>query len=256
MRAALIGGASKGLGYGCALALAKSGHTVVMCARHREELEVACKSVAAESGNRAIAVACDLSTTEAISEIRHILEVNQLEVAVLISNVGGPKPGTVTELSEGDWETGLDLLFRSALRLYGLVLPNMRRKKWGRIINILSTVAVEPVPLLAISSVLRSALATYSKLLSKAVAADGITVNSIMPGGFLTSRTEALEKEIAAREALPIETVRERVASKIAIGRMLSTDELGTFVSYLASDNAGGVTGTLLPFDGGQMTTV
>jgi 3-oxoacyl-[acyl-carrier protein] reductase len=227
-----------------------------MCARNKEELDAACKAVAGESCSRAIAVACDLSTAEAISEIRRTLEANQLEIDVLISNVGGPKPGTVTELSEADWETGLDLLFRSTLRLYGLVLPNMQRKKWGRIINILSTVAIEPAPILAISSVLRSALATYSKLLSRAVAGDGITVNSIMPGGFLTARTEALEKEIAAREALPIEAVRERVASKIPVGRMLSTDELGAFVSYLASDNAGGVTGTLLPFDGGQMITV
>jgi len=148
------------------------------------------------------------------------------------------------------------LLFRSTLRLYGMFLPGMRQRKWGRIINILSTVVLEPAPALAVSSVLRAGLASYSKLVSWEVAKDGVTVNSVMPGGFLTARTVALEKDAAERENVAVEVVRRRIENNMPMQRMLNPVELGGFVAYLSSEEASGVTGLLVPFDGGQMKSV
>src|SRR5207248_1511367 len=126
----------------------------------------------------------------------------------------------------------LDLLFRSTLRLYDMVLPGMKERQWGRIINILSPAAVEPVPALAISSVLRGGLVNYAKLLAKDVGRYGITVNSLMPGGFRTARTEELERDIAKRRNVPLATVQKENEVAIPINRMLTPEDLGSLVAY------------------------
>jgi len=147
-------------------------------------------------------------------------------------------------------------LFRSTLRLYRMVLPGMQERGWGRIINILSPAAVEPVASLAISSVLRAALANYAKLVAKEVGRHGITVNSLMPGGFRTARTDELERDTARRRNVSVQIVQRETEAAIPIQRMLDPEELANFVAYLTSDEAGGITGALLPIDGGQMRTI
>lgn len=256
MRTALIGGASQGLGYACALGLASRGHGVVLCARGAAGLDAAARAIASRTGVQATAIPCDLSDGDSIRALGAALADRGIAIDILVNNVGGPRPGLVSELREEDWERGLDLLFRSTLRLYALVLPGMRRNKWGRIVNILSTAAVEPVPTLAISSVLRAALAVYAKLLSREAGGDGITIHSLMPGGIRTARTEELWKDIAAREGIPLAEVQARSAARIPIGRMLDAGDIGNLVAFLASEEAGGLTGMLLPVDGGQMITV
>lgn len=134
-----------------------------------------------------------------------------------------------------------------------MFLPGMRERKWGRIINILSTTALEPAPTLAVSSVLRSGLASYAKLVSWEVAKDGVTVNSLMPGGFRTARTVALENDVAERENVAVEVVRQRIENNMPMRRMLDPLELGRFVAYLSAEESGGLTGLLVPIDGGQM---
>jgi 3-oxoacyl-[acyl-carrier protein] reductase len=256
MRTALIGGASQGLGLGCAKALAASGHRVIMCARNEERLEEAARILRRSSPEEVIAIPCDFSRQESLRALAEKLAVHSIDVDIIVNNVGGPRPGMATELTEQDWEDGLDLLFRSTIRLYAMFLPSMRQRKWGRIINILSTTALEPVPSLAVSSVLRAGLASYAKLIAWEVAKDGITVNSIMPGGFLTSRTMALEKDAAARENVPEEVIRQRIENNLPLHRMLDPLELGTFVAYLSSEHSGGLTGLLVPIDGGQMKSI
>jgi 3-oxoacyl-[acyl-carrier protein] reductase len=256
MRTALIGGASKGLGLGCCKALAISGHRVVMCARNSHDLEAAAREVRALGKGEVIVHACDLSKEADIQSLRERLTRDGITIDILINNVGGPPPKTVTQLTESEWEEGLDLLFRSTLRLYALVLPNMRQQKWGRIINILSTTAVEPSPALAVSSVLRAALASYAKLTAGEVSRDGVTVNSVMPSGFLTARTEELMADTAMRENKSIADVRTRIESTLPLGRFMDPIELGNFVAYLASEDASGITGTNIPVDGGSKKSV
>lgn len=256
MKTALVGGASKGLGYGCAQVLAQKGCRMIVCARTRAGVEEAVDSLNRTTSAGVIGIPCDWSKREDIAALAEELRRRALDVDILVNNVGGPAPGTVMEITETGWEEGLDLLFRSTVRLYSLVLPGMRRRKWGRIVNILSTVAVEPVPMLAISSVLRAALASYSKLVALEVAPDGVTVNSLMPGGFRTARNEALLVESARRLGVAVEARRQQIEAGIPIRRQMDPVELGRLVGFLTSDDAGGITGTLIPIDGGQQKSI
>ena len=256
MRTALVGGASRGLGLACAQALAQQGCRVVMCARTSDALERAARATHAATRAETIAVPCDWSSSRALAALEQELAQRKLQIDILVNNVGGPQPGTATELSDGDWEQGLDLLFRSTLRMYRMVLPGIRQRRWGRIVNILSTAVVEPIPALAISSVLRSGLAAYAKLVAWDVARDGVTVNSVMPGPFRTARTEALQADAARRRNVPLATVQAEAAAHLPVGRLLQPEELGHCVAYLASDQASGITAALLPVDGGLLRSL
>ena len=256
MRTALVGGASKGLGLACAQALAGRGCRVVMCARTAAELEAAARGVRSAPGAETIPIACDWSSAESLAALEKQLAQRQLSIDILVNNVGGPATGTALELGEADWEKGLDLLFRSTLRVYRMVLPGMRERRWGRIINIFSTSVVEPIPVLAISSVLRSALASYAKLIAWEVARHGVTVNSVMPGSFRTARAEALQADAARRRNVPLATVQQEAAAAMPGGRLLEPEELGNVVAFLASDHASAVTGALMPVDGGMLKSL
>ena len=253
----MIGGASKGLGFGCAKVLAERGYKVILCARKAQDVEAATRSLRESSQHaEVIAIPCDWSKRAGISFLKEEVHRLDLRVDVLVNNVGGPPPGIVTEISEAAWEEGLDLLFRSTVRLFNAFLPEMRERKWGRIINILSTTAIEPSPTLAVSSVLRAALASYAKLVAWEVAADGVTVNSVMPAGFRTARTEALIADSARRQNVSVETVQQQIEKNLPIHRLMDPAELGELVAFLASDAAAGITGSLLPMDGGQQKSI
>jgi 3-oxoacyl-[acyl-carrier protein] reductase len=227
-----------------------------MCARTASELEAAAHSIQLSTGADTILIPCDFSSQVSLASLESELLRQGLQVDILINNVGGPPPGRAVETSEEMWEQGLDLLFRSTLRLYNLVLPGMRERKWGRIVNILSTTVVEPAPTLAVSSVLRAALASYAKLVAWDVARDGVTVNSVMPGGFRTARTEALEVDAAKRQNLPVETIRKQIETSIPIGRLLEPREMGEVVAFLASEEAAGITGAIVPVEGGLLKSI
>lgn len=256
MKTALVGGSSKGLGFGCAQVLSERGFRVVMCARDEENLGKAAETLRSNATAEIVAIPCDFSMKTSLGALDRDLKARGIAVDVLVYNVGGPPPGLVTETSEELWESGLDLLFRSAIRLYEMFLPGMRERGWGRMINILSTTAIEPSPTLAVSSVLRAGLAVFAKLMAREVAAEGITVNSIMPGGFATDRYKELERDAARREGITPDEVRRRVESGIPFGRMLEPRELGELVSFLCSEQASALTGLLVPVDGGQMKSI
>jgi len=256
VRTALVGGSSKGLGLACARALAAENYRVVLCARNRDVLENAARDICTAEGTEVIAIRCDLSKRESLATLKDELTKRNLQVDILINNVGGPPPGVVTELSEAEWEYGLDLLFRSTVRLYNMFLPGMRERKWGRIVNILSTTAVEPVSTLAVSSVLRAAIASYAKLVAWEVARDGVIVNSVMPGGFRTARAEALALDLARRRSVTVERIRNEKTADIPIQRLLEPEELGHLMTFLVSDEAAAIVGALIPIDGGVLKSL
>lgn len=252
IRTVLIGGASKGLGFGCAQALAKQGYRIVMCARRKADLEAAADTLRSTYQNPDIrTIPCDWSTKEGLSHLKKFLKSGKIEIDILINNVGGPVPGTVSQQNEKSWEASLDLLFWSTIRVYNIVLPGMRLRKWGRIINILSTTALEPSSQLATSSVLRAALASYAKLMAWDVARDGVTVNSLMPAGFLTARTDQLVDATAHRRGVDRDVVLKEIEAELPLGRFMDPIELGSVAAFLVSDEATGITGALLPIDGG-----
>lgn len=252
IRTALIGGASKGLGFGCAQALAQKGYRIVMCARDESGLNAAMHALRSQYPTvDVIAIPCDWSKKEELTQLQTTLQAKKIDIDVLINNVGGPMPGTVSQQNEQSWEEALDLLFRSTIRMYAIVLPGMRTRKWGRIINILSTTALEPSPALATSSVLRAALASYAKLTAWDVAKEGITVNSLMPAGFLTARTNQLIDDAAQRRGVDKGVIVAEKEAELPSGHFMDPIELGHTAAFLASDEAVGITGALLPVDGG-----
>jgi 3-oxoacyl-[acyl-carrier protein] reductase len=255
-KTALIGGASRGIGFACAQALARAGHRIVMCARGHDALQASAQKIGADADVPVHSIACDLSTTGGHTALREGIAALEIDVDVFVNNVGGPRPGTVDQLQESDWEEGLDQLFRSTLRLYALVLPGMRMRRFGRIINILSTTAIEPAPTLAISSVLRAGLAAYAKLTAISVAADGVTVNSLMPGALLTARTEQLERDRAERESRSVEAIRAELEATLPMRRFLRLEEFGRVVAFLASADASAISGELLAVDGVQKLSI
>lgn len=256
MRTALVGGGSKGLGFGCAQALAERGHRIVICARDAGALETAASALRSTSKSEIVTIACDWSKKDGLEFLGKELREKKIEIDILINNVGGPATGLVTETDEVAWEKGLDLLFRSTIRLYATLLPGMRQRGWGRIVNILSTTAVEPVPTLAVSSVLRAGLASYSKLTAWEVAKDGVTINSVMPGGVLTARTEQLMAERAKAQGVTLEVLRKESEEKLHSKRFLDPVDVGRVVAFLASDEARGITGALIPVEGGALASV
>ena len=136
-------------------------------------------------------------------------------------------PGTISQQNEKSWEEALDLLFRSTIRVYAMVLPGMRARKWGRIVNILSTTAIEPSPLLATSSVVRAALASHAKLTAWDVAKDGVTVNSLMPAGFLTARTNQLIDDAAQRRSVDRDAIVKEKEAELPSVPFYESDRVG-----------------------------
>ena len=171
---------------------------------------------------------------------------------ILFNNVGGPPEGKPSELDDAQWQAALELNFLSVVRMTREALPHMRRRRWGRIINLLSFVVKEPTEGLVLSTGVRMAVVGFAKMLSDEVAAEGITVNNILPGYILTDRLRSLAQTRADREGGTVEEVMEAMAGRIASRRIGRQEEVADLVCFLASERASYITGTSLLLDGGM----
>ncbi len=253
-RVAIVGGSSKGIGFAVARALAAEGACVTIVARHADELEQAAGALRSETSNdQVLAVAADLSEPDDIARVVSLTMERWGRVDIAVNNIGGPPPGELVDFTDEQWQAAFDLNFNSAMRLNRLVLPGMRERKHGRIISVLSKTIKEPEERLALSTVARTALASYSKLLALDVAADGITVNSVLPGSIETGRLQAV---LAAQARTAGRTADEQRAvrlSSVAAARFGRPGEAGDLIAFLASDRAGFITGQNIGLDGGQV---
>jgi len=250
-KVALVSAASQGLGRACAEALAGEGARVAILSRRQQELD----RVAAEIG-AALAVRCDLSKAGDIVEAARKVAAELGPVSILVNNCGGPPPGVFDTITEDQWEHAFQQVFMSALRLTRAVLPGMRAARWGRVINILSSSAVQPIPGLIISNAFRPALAGWAKTLSSEVAKDNVLVTSVLPGRILTARTEELDQATAQRTGRPIEEVRMQKLAPVPMKRYGTLEEFGATVAFLASERASYLTGSLVRIDGGMIACI
>jgi 3-oxoacyl-[acyl-carrier protein] reductase len=244
-KVALVCAASKGLGRGAARSLAREGARVAIAARGREALEDA----AAEMG--ALAVRADL-TVESDRE-RLVAEVTERlgPVGILVNNAGGPPPGPFERFGLDDWRDAMELNLVSAVHVSGLVLPEMKQRGWGRIVNIVSIAALETVDDLILSNASRPAVLGWARALSRQVASSGVGVVSVCPGYFFTDRVRDLMGARAEREGTTIEELTRRKAETVPARRMGRPEELGDLVAYLASPLADYVNGSVVSIDGG-----
>ncbi|MFC3998973.1 SDR family oxidoreductase [Nocardiopsis sediminis] len=245
-RVAVVPGATSGLGLASARALAAEGADVVIGGRR-----AALAQEEAAALPSAVGVAVDLTDPSGPETLVGAAADAFGPVDVLVLNGGGPAPGTAAGMTSGTAAAAVDLLLLPHVRLVEAVLPRMRERGWGRIIAIGSSGVQQPLDGLAASNVGRAALAGYLKTLAGEVAADGVTVNMVLPGRIDTERLASLERARADRQGADIEAVRAASQADIPVGRYGTPDEFGAVVAFLASGAASYVTGAQIRCDGG-----
>ncbi|WP_292896994.1 SDR family oxidoreductase [Nitratireductor sp.] len=251
---ALVLGASRGLGAAIAQGLAKEGATVVAAARSKDKIEAWAKELPASAGT-VQAYELDLSDHAAIDDLADRL-LAEGGVDILVNNTGGPPPASAVDAKRGDWISNFETMAANIFHLTGRLLPAMRQRKWGRILTVTSSGVEQPIPILALSNGIRSAIVGWSKTLATEVARDGVTVNILMPGRIHTQRVVELDTAAANRSGKPLEEVSAAAAESIPMGRYGDPEEFANMAVFLASERASYVTGTKVRIDGGATRSV
>ena len=254
---ALICGGSSGLGRAVATALVAEGAHVALLSRDAVKLQAAADELNASGPGRAVIVPADMSDHASLLAAVDAAE-QQLggPIEILLNNTGGPAPSGVQGLDPDLWRTQFEAMVLSVFRLTDRVLPAMRAAGWGRILNVASSSVVEPIPGLGVSTALRSSIAGWAKTLAVEVAAEGITVNTLLPGRIDTPRIERLDKARAEQTGQTPEQARAASVTSIPVGRIGTTEEFGAVAAFLASPLAAYVTGSLVRLDGGSVRAI
>lgn len=245
-RTAVVLGATAGIGAAIAEGLGREGANVVVVGRRAEQAEQVVARVP-----RAIAVVADLTEPDAPAHIVSAAQEAFGPIDVLVLNGGGPNPGTATELTPDAAAEAVALLLHPHVALVNAVLPQMRERGWGRIVAVGSSGVQQPLPNLTASNVGRAALAGYLKTLASEVAADGITVNMVLPGRIDTDRLTQLDRGTAERRGITIEEARAQSEAGIPVGRYGTPQEFAAVAVFLASAAASYLTGEQVRVDGG-----
>jgi 3-oxoacyl-[acyl-carrier protein] reductase len=199
-KVALVAAASRGLGRAVAAELAREGTTLVLCARGPEKLREAAAAIADSSQVEVLAVSGDVSSKEDVKRIVNSGIDRFGRIDILVTNAGGPPAGRFESLSRDAWESATRLTLDSVIELTRHVVPGMKERQWGRILNITSIAVKQPVDNLMLSNTLRAAVTGFARTLANELAPDGITVNNILPGYTRTERVEELAQSMAAKE--------------------------------------------------------
>ncbi|MGI5917448.1 MAG: SDR family oxidoreductase [Anaerolineae bacterium] len=250
-RVALVAAASKGLGKATALELAREGCDVAIVSRNADVLDATAAEIREATGRRVLVVPADVGDEAAVERLVQVVLAEYGRIDVLVNNAGGPPPGTFTDVSDEDWLHAVQLNLMSAVRLTRLVLPGMRERRWGRIINITSVSVKQPMPTLILSNAVRVGVVAMAKTLAGQVAGEGITVNNVCPGSILTDRITQLTQADAQREGISFDEALARRAAAIPMGRIGLPEELAALIAFLASERAAYITGTTIQVDGG-----
>ncbi|MDN5864169.1 MAG: SDR family oxidoreductase [Gammaproteobacteria bacterium] len=252
-RHALVCGASRGIGRAIAQMFAARGANVTLLARNAEILSDIRDALPVASGARHSALAADLEDTSTLAQ--QLESVNR-PVHILVNNAGGPPGGSVLDAAPEAFRKGFERLLIAAHLLAQECIPGMREAGYGRIINILSTSVREPIPGLGVSNTLRAACAAWAKTLSREVAADGITVNNVLPGFTATDRLSELFKTRAEKAGKTIADIEAATRAQVPAARFARPEETAAAAAFLASPEAGYITGVSLPVDGGRLHSI
>ena len=242
-RIALVTGASSGIGKAVALALAQEGAAIAVAARRRDLLEKVAVEAKQQGAADAHAFEVDLDDSSSIQKMLANVRATLGDVAILVANGGGPKPGTFLDLRLDDWDQGYRATLRNMLELVNSVIPGMQAKSWGRIVALTSSSVKQPIPTLALSNAFRTALVSALKTLSMEVARSGITINCIATGRVLTDRLRHLYPDD--------EALHKAAEQEVPIGHVATPEEYAPMVAFLCGQPASYVTGQTIAVDGG-----
>lgn len=249
---AIVTGASKGMGLSVSKELLKTGAKVMMVSRSGEKLE----ELTFELRNKGFDV--DYVVGDVSSSDLHQKVINKTikkwgKVHILINNAGGPPMGSFLEKNDIDWDSAFQTNLMSVIRFSKAVAFYMKKNKWGRIISITSSLAIEPTPNMVLSSTIRAGVSSFSKAIATELAQDNITVNVLCPGGVLTDRLKGLVENQAQRENKSYEELLKKSELSIPVKRFASVEEIANTILFLSSEKASYITGVSLAVDGGLL---
>lgn len=245
---ALVCASSKGLGLGCAEALAEAGVHLVMNARGSEALEESAAAIRAKYAVDVTTVAADITTEEGRAAVLEIAG----DIDILVNNAGGPPPGMWSDWDRSDFMAALDANMLTPIALMTALMPAMMARGWGRVVNITSQSVKAPIAVLGLSNAARAGLTGYVAGTSRQVAGSGVNINNLLPGIHATDRAAALDGGVVKARGIPIEEARAERCATIPAGRYGTRAEFGAACAFLCSQHAGFIVGQNILLDGGS----
>lgn len=248
---ALIASSSRGLGYATALQLSKEGCKIAINGRNEAKVKIAAEKISKDTGVRALGLTGDASLPEMPERLIQQTIETFGGLDILITNTGGPKPGSIDSLDEAAWQKGIDMCLMSHVRLIKSALPHLRKSGSPSILTITSFTVKQPLPNLLVSNSVRVATIGLTKSLAIELGKEGIRVNSILPGWTETERVTELLEDRANKNKTSVEEEAKRQAAEIPLGRMGKPEEFANAAVFLVSPAASYITGAMLNVDGG-----
>lgn len=245
-KVAMIAAASKGIGLATAQALAQEGCYISICARSEEDLETAASQISEDTRT----YVADVSSAEDLEWWVEQTRQDLGAIDILVTNTGGPPAGSVWDMTDDQWQSGVDSTLMNIVRLVRLVKDEMIQREWGRIVHITSYVAKEPSLVLPISSTLRAGIMALTKVQAKELAPFGVTVNGILPGNTLTDRQRHLASVKAVREGMTEDEALKTIAAANPMKRLADPEEISAVAAFLCSDRASFLSGQSICVDG------
>ncbi|HEY6347677.1 MAG TPA: SDR family oxidoreductase [Bryobacteraceae bacterium] len=250
-KVAMVAGASRGLGFAVARALAREGVQVSMSSRSREAIASAAAAIEKGTGAAVLATPADLRSTQDIAAWHRATLDRFGGIDLLYPNAGGPPPGPALVFDDAAWQDAFELLLLSAIRLIRLAVPTIEARGGGAIVLPTSSAVKEPIPNISLSNVMRASVASLSKTLALELAPKNIRVNQLIPGRIQTDRVNEIDIENAKRASISVERQRKRVWAGIPMGRYGDPENFAAAAVFLFSDAASYITGASLQVDGG-----
>lgn len=250
-KVALVTAASRGLGRAVAEELATEGASLIICSRKTETIERVANEIKNASGVEVLGLAADVANSEDVARLVQLGIERFGCIDILVTNAGGPPAGQFESFALPQWQDATRLLLYSAVELARQVLPGMKERRWGRILNITSIAVKQPVDNLILSNSLRAAVTGFARTLANEVASFGITVNNIMPGYTRTERVEELARMMSEKQGITPAEFIARWEKEIPMGRIGKPHEFAALAAFLVSERASYITGTSIPVDGG-----
>ncbi len=255
-KVALVTASSRGLGRAVAEELAAEGAVLVLCARSEPSLQATAAHIRDTIGATVVAVAADVSDPAAIDRVWQRARDEFGRVDILVTNAGGPPAGPFESHPPSAWSDALRLNFESVVNMTRAVLPGMKERRWGRIINVTSIAVKQPVDNLILSNSVRAAVTGFARTLANEVASYGVTVNNVMPGYTLTDRIADLASTNAKQRGVTADSIIATWENQIPAGRLGTPAEFAAMVTFLASERASYTTGASIPVDGGWIKSL
>jgi 3-oxoacyl-[acyl-carrier protein] reductase len=246
-KSALVCAASKGLGKGCAIALAREGVNVTLIARGAEALHATAEAIKSETGVKVTAVAADITTPD--GRVAALAACPQPDI--LVNNAGGPPPGDFRQFTRDDWIKALDANMLTPIELIKATVDGMIARKFGRIVNITSSAVKAPIDVLGLSNGARTGLTGFIAGLSRKTVTHNVTINNILPGLFDTDRLHSTNVAGAKAQGKSIEEVRQARMGTVPAARFGNIDEFGSLCAYICSVHTSYITGQNFLIDGG-----